>query len=113
MKKYIIIVLVLCASAMTSRAGLKEGLDAFNRHDYATALPEFLISAQQGDAESQYFLAAMYTEGWGVTKDYAEALRWYLRAAEQGHVRAQQMAGLIYGGGYGVEKDYIRCFVWL
>ena len=113
MKQCIIILIILCVLSVTSWAGLNEGLDAFDRHDYTTALREFLISAPQGDAESQYLLATMYAAGQSVTKDYTEALRWYLRAAEQGYARAQQMVGLMYGNGHGVEKDYVRSFFWL
>jgi hypothetical protein len=41
--------------------------------------------AEGGDITSQYNLALMYDNGWGVTQDYKEAVKWYTLAAEQGH----------------------------
>lgn len=42
--------------------------------------------AEQGDAEAQYNLALMYSNGEGVNKDNSEAEYWYRKAVEQGIV---------------------------
>ena len=47
---------------------------AYDRGDYATAMREFLVHAEQGDASAQYSLGCMYATGRGVLKDEAEAV---------------------------------------
>ena len=50
--------------------------------------------AEQGDAEAQFKLGAMYDFGRsGLLQDDAEAARWYRLAAEQGHTLAQHSGG--------------------
>ena len=49
----------------------------------------YRIRAEQGDAKSQFALAAMYYYGKGVPKDYVAAVRWYRKSAEQGDADAQ------------------------
>ena len=39
--------------------------------------------AEQGDAEAQFNLGLMYTNGDGVPQDYQEAVSWYRKAAER------------------------------
>ncbi len=87
-------------------AGWDEGVAAYNRGDYATALREWRPLAKQGDAGAQIFLGFMYRKGRGVPQDYAEAVKWYRKAAEQGHARAQSNLGFMYEHGLGVTQDY-------
>ena len=47
-------------------AGLSEGLAAYTRSDYATALKEMRPLAEQGDAQAQLLLVTMYDRGQGV-----------------------------------------------
>jgi hypothetical protein len=76
-------------------AGFNEGVDAYNRGDYATAVREWRPLAKQGTAEAQYNLGVMYDKGRGVPQDHAEAVQWYRKAAEQGDAGAQYNLGLI------------------
>jgi TPR repeat protein len=46
-------------------------------------------AANQGHADAQYNLGAMYFMGRGVLQDHVEAEKWYRKAAEQGHANAQ------------------------
>ncbi len=39
--------------------------------------------AERGNANAQYNLGVMYSQGLGVTQDHAEAVKWYRKAAEQ------------------------------
>ncbi len=55
-----VLLVVLAASAW---AGLDEGVAAFKRGDYATALREFRVLAAQGDADAQFNLGTMYEKG--------------------------------------------------
>ena len=93
-------------------AGWDEGVAAFNRGDYATALREWRPLAEQGNADAQYFLGLMYGEGQGVLQDYAMALQWWRKAAEQGHATAQYFLGLVYDEGQGVPQDDAKARQW-
>lgn len=49
---------------------------------------ERLTKAQQGSADAQFDIGAMYENGRGVTADREQAMQWYRKAADQGHSRA-------------------------
>ena len=69
--------------------------------------------AEQGDAEAQLRLGAMYIDGRGVTKDVTKALEWYHKSADQGYVKAQNVLGWVYGQGLGVPSDHEEAVKWL
>ena len=56
-------------------------------------------AAEQGDAEAQFNLGAMYANGAGVELDIVEAVKWYRKAAEQGHATAQCNLALAFDNG--------------
>ncbi len=60
-------------------AGFYEGVAAFKRGDYATALREFRPLAEQGHANAQRNLGVMYIQG--VTLDFVQAYKWLNIAA--------------------------------
>ncbi len=91
----------------------QEGMDAFERGDYDTALYEFRLLADQGFASSQFNLGAMYERGQGVPQDYFQAVRWYRRAANQGLGQAQFNLGLLYNQGQGVMPNVIQAYKWV
>ena len=62
----------------------QEGLDAFDRGDYETALKEWRPLAEQGDPLAQSYLGGMYAEGEGLPKDYVLAHMWMNLAAAKG-----------------------------
>ncbi len=70
-------------------AGFDEGLAAFERGDYATALEEWLPLANGGNANAQYHLGFMYAVGQGVPKDDVEAHMWLSLAAAKEDVIAR------------------------
>ena len=78
----------LLFSVGTAVADNADGLAAAMRGDYATALKEFRPLAERGDAEAQYNLGVMYTNGHGVLKNDAVAVTLYRKAAEQGLAEA-------------------------
>ncbi len=90
-----------------------EGVAAYKRGDYATALREYRKAAEQGVADAQFNLGLMYGNGHGVPQDYARAVKWYRKAADQGVADAQLMLGVMYGEGQGVPKDYAQAHMWL
>jgi len=65
----------------------------------------YRLSAEQGYANAQFYLAFSYANGQGVTQDYKEAVKWYRLAAEQGNASAQSNLGLMYYRGQGVAQD--------
>lgn len=70
------------------------------------ALEYYLKSANQGEAEGQYGLGAMYAAGEGTKQNNEEARRWIMRAAEQGHVQAiNVMAESYLRGGLGIPES--------
>ncbi len=95
-----------------ARAGWDEGVAAYDRGDYATALREFRPLAEQGDAKAQHNFGSMYEKGLGVPQDRAEAEKSYRKAAEQGFARAQSNLGFMYSKGHGVPQDYAQALMW-
>ncbi len=93
-------------------AGVDEGVAAYKRGDYATALREFRPLAEQGDAKAQRNLGRMYRTGRGVPQDYARAVGWYRKAAEQGLAAAQRNLGKMYYEGKYVPQDYVQAHMW-
>ena len=86
-----------------------------NQVAWAANVPDFretLQLAEQGVAEAQNNLGAMYYSGQGVRQDDAEALRWYRKAAEQGVAEAQYNLGLMYANGHGVHQDFDLSKEW-
>jgi len=57
-------------------------------------LNDLLSKARSGDAEAQFWLGNIYSEGRLAPKDSEEAARWWLKAAEQGYAPAQRAYGL-------------------
>ena len=65
-------------------------------------------AAEQGDENTQYFLASFHHFGRakGIPKDCAKAAHWYRKAAEQGHADAQYSLGVLHMSGDGVPQDF-------
>jgi len=115
MKHVIIKTAVLLFSVALSTAalaGLSEGLTAYDKKNYATALKELKPFAQKGNAEAQFKLGAMYGNGLGVERDVAEAVNWYRKAAEQGNAEGQFYLGLSLAYGQGVTKNEAEAVKW-
>jgi TPR repeat protein len=85
---------------------------AFERGDYATALRLLRPLAEQGDANAQIVLGAMYQEGLGAPQDYAQAEFWLCKAALQGGAMAQFFLGNMYYEGPGERQDYSQAAHW-
>lgn len=93
-------------------ADFEKGAAAHEKQDYAVALAEFQVSAEQGDARSQYALGVMYENGQGVAEDAKSAAAWYRKAAEQGHSGAQSNLSWMYLSGSGVAPDDVQAAAW-
>ena len=73
---------------------------------------ELKEQAESGDAENQYRLGMMYTNGRGVIRSDTSAVHWFKKAADAGHEDAQFMLGAAYSSGRGVEQDHILATNW-
>lgn len=63
--------------------------------DREKELKLFTRAAEQGDADGQYGLGAMYDVGDGVPQDYKKAYMWYSLSAEQGDEIASESLDLL------------------
>jgi uncharacterized protein len=91
---------------------IEDGVAAFQRGDYATAMRLLRPLADQGNAKAQSKLGLMYENGQGVPQDYVQALFWYRKAAEQGDAFGQLYLGVMYQVGQGVPQDYAQALFW-
>jgi len=111
--KMLLPVLLVCAAVRPAFAGpFEDGLAAYDRDDYATALRLWRPLADAGDATAQYNLGIMYRNGRGVPQDNATAVSWYGKAAKQGDAHAQINLGFMYERGQGVPQDNAMAVSW-
>jgi TPR repeat protein len=113
------LVLALLVSGYTAGATIafagpfEDAIAAYDRHEYGTALQLMRPLAEQGDADAQNGLGALYYHGYGVTQDFKEAIKWYRLAAAQGNLNAQVNLGSMYYEGEGVAEDLAHSHMWL
>src|SRR6516165_3224233 len=100
------------AEGTTSVDPLEDGIAAYQRGDFASALRLFQPLAERGDASAQCNLGVMYDKGQGIAQDYGEAMRWYRLAAEQRNPEAQFNLGVMYEEGRGIAQDRVRAHMW-
>src|SRR5262249_3703626 len=89
----IVVGVMLSMARMASAGPFEDGLAAYQRGDFATALKLWRPLAEQGNAQAQNQVGNMFYDGKGVAQDYKEAVRWYRLAAEQGYGSAQYLLG--------------------
>lgn len=102
----------LVAAAVPAHAGLGQGLAAYDRADYATALKELTPLAERGQVHAQYRLAKMANLGQGMPVAKKEAARWFHLAAEQGLAAAQSALGYLCLVGEGVSQNNDLALKW-
>jgi TPR repeat protein len=92
----------ICISTILVCTGLSAGADlasanrALEQKDYAAALKEFTVLAEQGDAGAQLAVGRMYMLGSGVKQDREQAAKWLKAAATQSNSDAQFFLGAMY-----------------
>ena len=84
--------------------GRSEGIAAFNKHDFVTALRILEPLANKGDAEAQYLLGKMCA----VVTDQAKSIEWFKKSSEQGYAKAQAYLGIWYLKGLNVAQDKVK-----
>ena len=68
--------------------------------------------AERGNAQAQYRIGVLYSDGRGVPQDEAEATAWISMAAESGYPDAQCCMGVKCEHGIGVPRDFVRAVAW-
>lgn len=105
-------ILLALAAAPAFAQDFNDGVDAFQKGDYETAIKNWMPLAHKGNAEAQRNVGIMFQQGLGVPQNEAEAAHWYRQAADKGHARAQQNLGAMYEEGAGVIQDYVEAAKW-
>ncbi len=110
----ILVLVTTLAAAQSLEQRMRTAAGANERKDFATAIGIWRPLAEQGNAEAETLLGAMYWSGEGVPRDHREAARLYLRAAQQGYARAQNDIGFMYGFGEGIPPpDGVQAYKWI
>lgn len=74
---------------------------AYQSRNYAAAAKELATLAEAGDANAQFYLGTLYSDGKAVKRDYRKAAEWYGKAAAKGHADAEFTLGFLYLSGAG------------
>jgi peptidoglycan hydrolase-like protein with peptidoglycan-binding domain len=85
MKHFILIFILTFAFVANVQADFGAGLDAYTKKDYGTALKEFKLLAEQGNADAMFILGYMCASGKGVIQDYTQAHAWFNLSAAHGN----------------------------
>jgi hypothetical protein len=105
--------IAFCAAAVPALAEpLNDGLSAYGKGDFATAMRLLRPLADKGDPLAEFMLGNMYDNAHGVPRDDAAALIWYRQAADQGSKGAAAGLGRMYESGRGVPLDYAVAAKW-
>jgi TPR repeat protein len=86
------------AAPMRVPGTLDAGIHAYESRDYARAYRIWRPLAENGEANAQFHLGALYLEGRGVDRNLAEARRWLRAALAQGQERARFLLGRVEDG---------------
>lgn len=112
MRRIIIAGIFLIGLSGPSWADFRDGLNALDKGDFATALREWKPLAEQGHAGAQHELGVLYATGNGVPRSYKKAASWFREAAEQGHAPSQKFLGDLYRRGRGTKKIFKSAAKW-
>ncbi len=82
-------------AAPAAAATVKDGVDAWQRGDYASAVAIWRPLAEANDADAAFNLAQAYKLGRGVTTDLGQAKTWYGKSAQAGHIQGAANYGLL------------------
>lgn len=108
----LMLALMLGITEGTSAGPFEDGLNAYQRRDFATAYALLLPLAHEGNSIAQTRIGLMYRNGDGVQQDNFEAMNWYRRAAQTGNGDARHHLAEMYYNGRGVPRDYTRAYMW-
>ena len=108
----IIVAFLMGLSSPVAAQDFDKGLAAAEADNYATALKEWRPLAEQGNAQAQWGLGVLYSQGKGVLQDYSKAIRFYKLSATKNNSDAQLGLAIMYQEGLGVIQDYTEAYNW-
>lgn len=103
---------LLLYAASAYSADIQKGIAAYSVGKYDEAIAEWQPLAENGNAEGQFWLGTLYSNGMGVPQSDEIALKWFGLAADQEHAGAQYNIGLMHANGWGVEMNVDQARVW-
>lgn len=89
-----LLIFMAAALASPAQSNTADGVAAWERRDYKTALEQWRKAADKGDTDARFNLGQAFRLGWGVPVDAKKAEDFYRQAADQGHVQAADNYGL-------------------
>ena len=108
MRTYVVSILAVASlafAAAVAAGDYQDGRAAYDAGNFEKALAVWAPAAESGDADSQYGMGLLYSEGIVVPMDDIQALKWYGLAADQGHGEAQYKLGVMHANGWGVPMN--------
>ncbi|NCF23949.1 MAG: sel1 repeat family protein [Gammaproteobacteria bacterium] len=108
----ILAMILLAFSSAVTAADYQDGRDAYDVGDFDKAMAVWAPAAESGDADSQYGMGLLYSEGIVVPMDDLQALNWFGLAADQGHGEAQYKLGVMHANGWGVPMNEDEAMKW-
>ncbi|MDO8289868.1 MAG: tetratricopeptide repeat protein [Parvibaculum sp.] len=90
----------------------RQGVEAYDKGDFATAFKIWLPLAQQADLAAMRNVALMLREGKGTARDPKRALWFYEEAGSKGFTLAQINAAFMHMNGDGVTKNLEAAAFW-
>ena len=115
MQRYLVSVFAILSLMFASAAAAgsyKDGRVAYDAGNFEKAMAVWAPAAESGDADSQYGMGLLYSEGIVVPMDDLQALKWFGLAAEQDHGEAQYKLGIMHANGWGVPMDEAEAMKW-
>ena len=115
MRRYLVSVLAifsLAFSAAVTAGDYQDGRAAYDVGNFEKALAVWAPAAESGDADSQYGMGLLYSEGIVVPMDDLQALKWFGLAADQDHGVALYKLGVMQDNGWGVPMDEAEAMKW-
>ena len=110
MKRLALALIFAFGFAPPAWADFQAGIDAYQHGDYAAAYREWLLLAEEGDAEAQFNLGILYDLGQGVAQSKVRAATWYRRSAEQGFAAAQYNLAVMFKNGEGIPQNNVLAY---
>lgn len=113
MRTAILLFAVFIASTGIQAEPLRDGMTAWGKRDFKTAIRVFQPLADGGSAEAQYAIGRLHAIGAGFKKDNKVAVTWFAMAARQGHIEAQTaLAEKYLSGTNGLTQDFAAAATW-
>ena len=115
MRRYLVSVVAVFSLAFAAAAAggaYEDGLAAYSAGNFEKAMAVWAPAAESGDANSQYGMGLLYSEGIVVPMDDIQALNWFGLAAAQGHGEAQYKLGVMHANGWGVPMSEAEAMKW-